>query len=134
LVGIRARAVKSAASCLGYQPDLDCLARISLDRQVAGSAPAIPTDRGTSFERVNWTILETPEQIVGGSYDGIAWTWRLRDDAGHERALTFQVTGTAMSREAVDKHIAERKAAPTFKQRLRAKLEEDLRVLRRMTE
>jgi hypothetical protein len=42
-------------------------------------------------------ISKTPEQVVGGSYDGIAWTWRLRDGAGHEQVLTFQVTGTAMS-------------------------------------
>jgi hypothetical protein len=42
-------------------------------------------------------ILKTPEQIVGGSYDGISWTWRLRDDAGCNRILAFQVTGTAMS-------------------------------------
>lgn len=42
-------------------------------------------------------ILKTPEQVVGGSYDGIAWTWRLRDALGRERALAFQATGTAMS-------------------------------------
>jgi hypothetical protein len=67
---------------------------------MARSVLAIPTDCGPNFEQMSWMILETPEQIVGGSYDGIAWTWRLRDDAGDERPLRFQVTGTAMSMAA----------------------------------
>jgi len=59
-------------------------------------ASAVPTDYGASFEPVSWTILDAPGQIVGGPYDGISWTWRLRDDAGCNRVLEFQVTGTAM--------------------------------------
>lgn len=37
-------------------------------------------------------------------------------------------------REAIDKHIAERKADPTFKDRLKSKVEEDLRILERLME
>ena len=62
-----------------------------------GFASTVPTDWASSFEQVNWTILTAPERLVGGSYDGVAWAWRLQDDAGRERILTFQVTGTAMS-------------------------------------
>jgi hypothetical protein len=42
-------------------------------------------------------ILKGAEPIVGGSYDGSAWTWRLRDRERGDHLLTFQITGTAMS-------------------------------------
>jgi hypothetical protein len=60
-------------------------------------AGSFPTDSGVSFEQVSWTILNSAEPLVGGSYDGSAWTWRLWDLERGDRLLTFQITGTAMS-------------------------------------
>jgi predicted DNA-binding protein len=64
-------------------------------------------------------------------------TLRLSEDQAAELAAVCRADGVKMSeavREAIDKHIAERREDQEFKERLRKRMEEDREVLERLAE
>jgi predicted DNA-binding protein len=66
-----------------------------------------------------------------------ATSLRLSEDQAAELAAVCRADGVKMSeavREAIDKHIAERREDQEFKERLRKRMEEDREVLERLTE
>ncbi len=64
-------------------------------------------------------------------------TLRLSEDQAAELAAVCRADGVKMSeavREAIDKHIAERRENQEFKERLRKRMEEDRELLERLAE
>jgi predicted DNA-binding protein len=64
-------------------------------------------------------------------------TLRLSEDQATELAAVCRADGVKVSeavREAIDKHIAERREDQEFKERLRKRMEEDREVLERLAE
>jgi predicted DNA-binding protein len=64
-------------------------------------------------------------------------TLRLHKEVAAELAAVARADGMTVSdavREAIDKHIAERRADEDFKERLRKQMEEDREVLERLSQ